>query len=491
MFKGLSTLRKHERKAAANTEESKKLQAYLSKYTSSNGDDGSEKKRRKKKKVGGPTAGLRIVDEDATGFRTGPAARMQGDDDDAEDEDEDGPVIANPGEAELARKLIERERAGLEAQGWSAVGGEARNGSSAAQQDASPPRRKRQRHDSPDTSPPRRQRHDTPDASPPRLQQQGSPDASPPRRRRHNSPDASPPRRRRHDSPDASPPRRRRHDSSSASPPHRAQAQQNDSDASLPRRRPAAEASPDPSPPRRSQAAVAAGVDQDVRKAEVMQSGANAGLVRGRELKEQLLRKQQADKERFARLDADKTGRSAKTVYRDKEKGTRLEGGAEELKALQDAKKPKHEKPAWGGGIAQMREREQQQEELRQQAARPFARTADDADRDMGLRERVRFGDPFAGKLARSRPAALPAPIVPAHMRKQMKKSGFVVPHEVPPHSWLKRRMGPPMNRYNIRPGRHWDGVDRSNGFEANMFKTRNELAARGDTAHMWAQQDM
>lgn len=34
MFKGLSTLRKQERKAAANSEEAKKLQAYLSKYTS-------------------------------------------------------------------------------------------------------------------------------------------------------------------------------------------------------------------------------------------------------------------------------------------------------------------------------------------------------------------------------------------------------------------------------------------------------------------------
>ncbi len=63
----------------------------------------------------------------------------------------------------------------------------------------------------------------------------------------------------------------------------------------------------------------------------------------------------QADRERFAKLDAEKTGRAAMTVYRDKEKGTRLEGGAEELKALQEAKKPKHEKPSWGGGIAQVR----------------------------------------------------------------------------------------------------------------------------------------
>ena len=62
----------------------------------------------------------------------------------------------------------------------------------------------------------------------------------------------------------------------------------------------------------------------------------------------------QADRERFAQLDAEKTGRAAKTVYRDKEMGTRLEGGAEELHALNEAKKPKHEKPSWGGGIAQV-----------------------------------------------------------------------------------------------------------------------------------------
>ena len=37
MFKGLSTLRKQEKKSAVVTEEAKKLQAYLSKYSSAAG----------------------------------------------------------------------------------------------------------------------------------------------------------------------------------------------------------------------------------------------------------------------------------------------------------------------------------------------------------------------------------------------------------------------------------------------------------------------
>ena len=61
----------------------------------------------------------------------------------------------------------------------------------------------------------------------------------------------------------------------------------------------------------------------------------------------------------------------------------------------------------------------------------------------------------------------------------------------MPQHSWLKRNIGPPINRYKLRPGRHWDGVDRSNGFEANMFKTMIELASRNAEAQAWAQSDM
>ena len=61
----------------------------------------------------------------------------------------------------------------------------------------------------------------------------------------------------------------------------------------------------------------------------------------------------QADRERFAQMEAGVSGRGAETVYRDKE-GRRVEG-PEALAAAAEAEKPKHEKPAWGGGIAQAR----------------------------------------------------------------------------------------------------------------------------------------
>ena len=69
--------------------------------------------------------------------------------------------------------------------------------------------------------------------------------------------------------------------------------------------------------------------------------------------------------------------------------------------------------------------------------------------------------------------------------------AGFKVPQEVPPHSWSKRGVAPPANRYNIRPGRHWDGVNRSTGFEAAMFKHQNAQRAQELEARLWSMGDM
>lgn len=65
------------------------------------------------------------------------------------------------------------------------------------------------------------------------------------------------------------------------------------------------------------------------------------------------------------------------------------------------------------------------------------------------------------------------------------------MPQDVPPYSWLKRGVTPPTNRYNIRPGRHWDGVVRTNGFEKEYLRQLNEKKALEKEAMMWSVEDM
>uniref|UniRef100_A0A1D2AD31 BUD13-like protein n=1 Tax=Auxenochlorella protothecoides TaxID=3075 RepID=A0A1D2AD31_AUXPR len=461
VFTGLSSLRKKEERPREETEASKALNQYLAQKYGAGSNGAAEKPRKKKKKKAAPSASaVRVVDLDVTGYHDltgegaapGPMRPTYDSDEPAEEaiDEEEGPVIANPEEAARLQRIAEQERNFYEqagdGSGWQAINAAA--GGAAA--DSSPPRRRPARHDSPDASPPRR------------------------RAARHDSPDASPPRRAaaRRDSLDASPPRRTGLESRG--------------DPSLPML-PGRESSRLQQRPRQPGAS---GPHQEEPGAHKMSDGTRAGMVSGRDVAHEMALKREAEARRFAAMGEDASGRGAQTVYRDATgtRVTREEFVEGQQKARRKAEYEEEGSLAWGGGLKQRQEAEERAQAMREEASKPFARSRDDAELDGAARAALRWGDPMAHLVKRG--AADLEALAPA-LDAALQGSGFLVPQEVPPHSWLRRGLGPPPNRYGIRPGRHWDGVDRSNGFEVDMFKRRNELKRRGQEAFQWAQEDM
>lgn len=48
-----------------------------------------------------------------------------------------------------------------------------------------------------------------------------------------------------------------------------------------------------------------------------------------------------------------------------------------------------------------------------------------------------------------------------------------------------------PPNRYNIKPGYRWDGVDRSNGYEKNLMEKNAAKIASEEESYRWATRDL
>lgn len=194
-----------------------------------------------------------------------------------------------------------------------------------------------------------------------------------------------------------------------------------------------------------------------------MESGAHAGLQSASQVTAQLRRAQEAERQRFL-MDSDShSGRGKETIYRDAS-GRIINVGmkrAEARKAAEEAAAKEAAELEAQKGDVQLAAREARKAELAEAKLLPVARYADDADLNDELKERQRWDDPAA-----------------AFLKK--KEGGKSV-------SGKPLYTGAAMpNRYGIRPGYRWDGVDRGNGFEREYFKAGNRRRNLKELDYAW-----
>ncbi|KAF9317599.1 hypothetical protein BG003_000605 [Podila horticola] len=205
------------------------------------------------------------------------------------------------------------------------------------------------------------------------------------------------------------------------------------------------------------------------RSVELMSSGAKAGLQTAEQVKRDTDRRQQEYLDRMRELDPSKSGRDAETVYRDAQ-GRKVDRVAEKIEAAA-AKRREIEKQErqmeWGKGLVQREEEQARKKRIEEEKFKPLARYKDDEDLNEELKDRERWNDPAAKFLTGVKKSKKAAPKFPLY------QGNF------------------PPNRYNIRPGYRWDGVDRSNGFEKDYFLRMNTKQHNAREAHMWSTEDM
>lgn len=206
--------------------------------------------------------------------------------------------------------------------------------------------------------------------------------------------------------------------------------------------------------------------DEDrARKGTVMMGdGTHAGLQRAADVKRQYEKRKREEKEAWEREQRNNPHAAGETVYRDAT-GRRIDISMRRAAAAKEAaervQKEREEKEAQKGDVQRL-EKERRKEALDEARFMPVARTIDDEDMNKELRERERWNDPAAQFLRGP---------------KEEKKGRGGKP--------VYKGPAPP-NRYGIRPGHRWDGVDRGNGWEAERFKALNRKERDKNMEYTW-----
>jgi pre-mRNA-splicing factor CWC26 len=142
---------------------------------------------------------------------------------------------------------------------------------------------------------------------------------------------------------------------------------------------------------------------------------------------------------------------------------------AEARKAAAEAEEKERLRKEELKGEVQMEEARKRREALDDAKLMTVARGIDDVDMNRELKEKGRWNDPMNQFLAEKndRESAGGA-------KTRAKKGKPTYAGAAPP------------NRYGIKPGYRWDGVDRGNGFEAERFRALNKREMNKDLSYSW-----
>ncbi|CAL7948335.1 unnamed protein product [Xylocopa violacea] len=212
------------------------------------------------------------------------------------------------------------------------------------------------------------------------------------------------------------------------------------------------------------------GKDNEQRMKKTL-DGKTAGLQNATALREETEAYKKREAEHFSKLSKDVTGVGQAAVVRDTKTGKKrnLEAEAAAEREKQKRQAELNEKYAkWGKGLKQVEDREEKLKDDLYEMSKPLARYADDADLDKRLREQEREGDPMLEYIK----------------QKQIKEGKRQPDRPTYEGSYMP-------NRFGIRPGHRWDGVDRSNGYEKRWFEAQNAKVARQEEAYKWSTSDM
>lgn len=216
-----------------------------------------------------------------------------------------------------------------------------------------------------------------------------------------------------------------------------------------------------------------------------MADGTHAGLQSAAAVTAQIERRQQEERDQFEaerRAGLVRHGEE-ETYYRDAT-GRRVDVSmkrAEARRAAQEAEdKERAAKEALKGDV-QAEEARRRREMLEDAKTMSLARTADDEDMNRAMREERRWNDPMARFLGEADGGGGGRAVASEGTRGGAAAKAGGGSSRRP----LYKGPSPP-NRYGIQPGYRWDGVDRSNGFEAERFKAINRRERNKGLEYSW-----